>query len=426
MSPNILNTLSFDNRSILDRLPRLTTSDTGAPATNTGNPATKPSPLYSGDNLGILNHEVLAKLNEILRPTGATAVQDLDHDDYSTQKVANRVLGFVGRALNNAKQNGADQAQLQQLVQQTKDGIEKGFAEARDVLEELGILNGHIEQNINHTYDLIQAGLSKLSDIFMSNTAAVTSVYTEQTISADYSRSKSLSLEIETNDGDIVTLTLDTMQASQSLSYNAQDANSPIDYIENSSYSSANFSLSITGELDKYELRAIDKLMHKVDKLAGRFFNGDMQQALERISHLKLDTSELAAYSLNLESTQARQVASAYTTVSNLGDNPAAPTNLYAAGGFLAELDQVRQLPDMHNLFKDAENIIDKLFENAIKVNPEYAHHEKDHHNDHEKIKLDNLLSMISHHMKDDHGHDAKDDDDKGRHSEEHRPSKAA
>lgn len=43
-------------------------------------------------------------------------------------------------------------------------GIDKGFAEARDILDGLGVLEGDIAANIDRTYSLVQDGLKSFVD----------------------------------------------------------------------------------------------------------------------------------------------------------------------------------------------------------------------------------------------------------------------
>ena len=47
-------------------------------------------------------------------------------------------------------------------------GIDQGFAEARGILDGLGVLEGELKDNIDLTYDLVQQGLQAFREGFSS------------------------------------------------------------------------------------------------------------------------------------------------------------------------------------------------------------------------------------------------------------------
>lgn len=47
-------------------------------------------------------------------------------------------------------------------------GIEQGFKDARDILENLSVLEGKVAADIDRTYDLVQEGLKHFSDGFFN------------------------------------------------------------------------------------------------------------------------------------------------------------------------------------------------------------------------------------------------------------------
>ncbi|MBT3719368.1 MAG: DUF5610 domain-containing protein, partial [Gammaproteobacteria bacterium] len=48
-------------------------------------------------------------------------------------------------------------------------GIDQGFAEAREILDGLSVLEGDIATNIDATYDLVQEGLQAFIDSYREN-----------------------------------------------------------------------------------------------------------------------------------------------------------------------------------------------------------------------------------------------------------------
>ncbi|MBT5370276.1 MAG: DUF5610 domain-containing protein, partial [Gammaproteobacteria bacterium] len=48
-------------------------------------------------------------------------------------------------------------------------GIDQGFAEAREILDGLSVLEGDIATNIDATYDLVQEGLQAFIESYREN-----------------------------------------------------------------------------------------------------------------------------------------------------------------------------------------------------------------------------------------------------------------
>ena len=53
---------------------------------------------------------------------------------------------------------------------QAREGVEKGFAEARKILDGMGMLKGRVAEDIDSTYDKIQAGLQGLQQDYAPKT----------------------------------------------------------------------------------------------------------------------------------------------------------------------------------------------------------------------------------------------------------------
>ena len=87
-------------------------------------------------------------------------------DEYTPEKVAGRILGFIEQRLQSEAAAGADPAKLDKLLSQARDGVEKGFAEARKILDGMGVLKGQVASDIDDTYKRIQDGFGDLDKRF--------------------------------------------------------------------------------------------------------------------------------------------------------------------------------------------------------------------------------------------------------------------
>ena len=107
----------------------------------------------------LLNRHIADKLKQRFADEGIE-LKGLQADDFTPEKVSERILGFVsGRILS--EQDTDKQAAL---MAQAREGIEQGFAEAKDILDSLDVLKGKVKEDIDSSYDLIQQGLGRLED----------------------------------------------------------------------------------------------------------------------------------------------------------------------------------------------------------------------------------------------------------------------
>lgn len=115
--------------------------------------------------LALLYASAIEHLNEILAPEfGDNAIQRaVDAGiDVSPEATAGRIVSmstaFFGAYREAHPELDLDSA-LESFANVIGGGIDRGFAEARDVLDGLGVLGGDIAANIDKTYALVQQGL---------------------------------------------------------------------------------------------------------------------------------------------------------------------------------------------------------------------------------------------------------------------------
>lgn len=162
----------------------------------------------------------------------------------SPADVANNVLKFVEQRLSREAESGASQERLSDLLSQAREGIEKGFAEARDQLESMGLMNEELGAEIDDSYNRIADGLNDLEGRFTGSLGTTdtenlpvppTEEKNDQSVksegesevsrvgnttryAAGYEKfvgfNESLSLDVKTQDGDTVRVYFNEMGAS--------------------------------------------------------------------------------------------------------------------------------------------------------------------------------------------------------------------
>ncbi len=274
----------------------------------------------------------------------------------SPQDVADTILGFVDRRLQSEAAAGASQEKLDDLLSQAREGVERGFAQAREQIEQLDMMNDELNDEIGQSFTLVNQGLDDLSEKYQLT--APTSAPVDAPVVApapekperkeaeksvergdrndppargvNYQAgfekftgySEEMSIDVRTNDGDIVKVYFS--EAGASLQSGSLEAGTFGGRDRAGTYGSASsfsgvayqsdYRIQVQGELDEGELQALSDLFAQADDLAERFFGGNFQDAFDAALKLEMDTSELASFSLSLTQTQVRQV-SAYERI---------------------------------------------------------------------------------------------------------------
>ncbi|MGB4073005.1 DUF5610 domain-containing protein [Pseudomonas sp.] len=254
-------------------------------------------------------------------------------DDYTPEKVAERILGFVERRLQSEEAAGADTSKLKGLLAQARSGVEKGFADARKILDGMGMLQGKVASDIDDTYQKIQDGFSDLDKRFnpvatpSSTGSAAVAAYSERFAA----QAETFDMEVTTRDGDRLRISIAQASANWSQSSVAASSNGNGSALVASSQSGSMqigaWQVSIEGELDEEERGALEKLFGQVQELSDKFYSGDLSGAFDRAMALEMDGEQLASMSLRLTQTSVRQATDAYSAVAQDGGQAASAVN---------------------------------------------------------------------------------------------------
>ncbi len=253
-------------------------------------------------------------------------------DDFTPEKMAGRVLGFIEQRLDSEAAAGADPAKLQRLLSQAREGVETGFAEARKILDGLGVLQGQVATDIDDSYRRIQDGLGELEQRFdpaaVSPGATLALAASSERFSA---RVQTFDLAVTTRDGDRLRISIAQASANWSRSGVAAASNGGGGAVVASSQSGTvqvgTWQVSVEGELDEEERAALEKLFGQVQELSGKFYAGDLGGAFDRAMALDMDGAQLASMSLRLTQASQRQATDTYGAVAGQGGQAASAVN---------------------------------------------------------------------------------------------------
>lgn len=123
--------------------------------------------LKSGNrSLALAFTAAIDAINRSLAPElGDSAIQraqsrGLDASpDATAERIISLTTGLFSRFQAHRPELGQPQ-QVERFMELITSGIERGFAEAREVLDGLGVLEGEIATNIDRTFEQVQDGLA--------------------------------------------------------------------------------------------------------------------------------------------------------------------------------------------------------------------------------------------------------------------------
>jgi|GEM_PF-5405839 len=226
--------------------------------------------------------------------------------------------------------------------------------------------SGSLAQQVNRGG--LGVGLSQL----LNRSAGVS---TSQALQVSENSARRLEIALTTRDGDRVILSLSQISATQETFQSSHGRGFSLTANDSAVLFSGRFSLTVQGQLDQGEIKAIQHLLHKAEKLAAQFFSGNLQQAVAKVQDIKLDHSELDAFSLDLSATRSRQISSYQSVAAStaggavplftaVSQQPANPPSANAAATVGAP-SAVRPAT-LQDVIPEAKNIFQQLLQGVL------------------------------------------------------------
>lgn len=128
--------------------------------------------------MSLIYKTALEGINEALKPSfGTNAAQKIQDSgvDVSAEATAGRIVSLSTAFFATYQDQNKDMAleeQIDSFLSVIGGGVDKGFSEARKILDGFGVLEGNLAENINRTYDLVFDGFAKFRDSILSATTS--------------------------------------------------------------------------------------------------------------------------------------------------------------------------------------------------------------------------------------------------------------
>lgn len=217
----------------------------------------------------------------------------------SPEATAKNILGFVKNGLSSLASQGASSERLQQRLDAAKEGIEKGYKEAVEILKGLGLYDDQLKGEVDEGRKLVDAGLEDLG----KNLANLINPKQVGARNTSLNAANSLTLEVLTREGDRVSV---SFAQEKSMTQNSDGF---------SASASQGWSMQVDGHLSEAEQSALATLFDDVQNLSEKFFAGDIGSALENAMNLGYDGQQLASLSLQLTQRTSFSVTSPYSAI---------------------------------------------------------------------------------------------------------------
>ncbi|MBU0912127.1 MAG: DUF5610 domain-containing protein [Gammaproteobacteria bacterium] len=133
--------------------------------------------LSTGDDdnsMRLLYKTALEGINsELEAEFGPNAAEKIKNSgvDTSPQATADRIVGFATAFYQKFSEQNPDmpeEERLDKFLALVGGGVDKGFEDARGILDGLGVLNGKVSEDIDSTYSLIQDGFAKFREMILN------------------------------------------------------------------------------------------------------------------------------------------------------------------------------------------------------------------------------------------------------------------
>lgn len=115
--------------------------------------------------LALLLKSAINGINEILKPEfGENAIENAVGQDNTPAGTAGRIVSLSTGFFDAFRKQhaGEDEANvLKNFMTTIRSGFERGYKEARDILQGMNVLDGDIADNIGKTYELVQKGYAE-------------------------------------------------------------------------------------------------------------------------------------------------------------------------------------------------------------------------------------------------------------------------
>ncbi len=215
--------------------------------------------------------------------------------NFNADRLVGNVAGALESALKMAAAEGASDEELASMRADAEKGIARGFSEAADLIDGLGLMSDELAATLRSAQDTIMERLTGGSDPAVEQVASQWSLNTASREKNDFA------FEVRTREGDIMRISASAERQSQYAESRSErvggGSSSTLQWMSSDRQA---YRLDIEGSLSEQERAGLEDLLKQVDGIASRFFGGQYESAFNKAKQLELTDDTLVSMSLNL------------------------------------------------------------------------------------------------------------------------------
>ena len=219
--------------------------------------------------------------------------------------------------------------------------MDAGFQETTRAIQDFGSFT----KNISDAFAEIR---QRLDDLLNSLSQPAPT-----TINANYFKydaSSETSIQIRTQDGDIVNIQFSNSSHQEYFNGSIENGQTAANDTTYQNSSDSHYAFSVEGDLDEEELAAIEKLVTGIQEITKSHSQNDISAAFSTLNNINFDTSELQAYQFESKTVEEfkavslyQQLASDETREHTSANTPVSNTFDLAMGSILELLAKARE-----------------------------------------------------------------------------------
>lgn len=261
---------------------------------------------------------------------------------YDDNDLVRNSASKIVNSANSAVEQLSPKAGNTSAIRMVKDAVAEEVKNTRRDFDNHYLNNEPTLKGLAKLEQALQEALSKYP--FALNSAVQTE--TLRARSTSLNQSISSSIEIKTQDGDIVTINLQRSSSINTAEFAYSNSGTNAEGFATNVDKSFSLEFSVQGNLDEDELKSINKLLKNIESVADKFEYGSLNAALAKASKLKFDATEIASFSASFQSQKQYKAVELYQQTQAVHQQDAVP------------LTPQKIFSDLSDLLKDLEDLV--------------------------------------------------------------------
>ena len=254
-------------------------------------------------------------VSRVLKKIDATSPANINaqNKNYTNNASPRDTANNIIASLNKLSQKSMNTEMPSISINRLSDILHSAIEETRNTLDKVNALTPEITSEFESIFNEVTNFIDSLGN--RSNESVSSNFY-------QYQSNTQINIQIETADGDVVTLDIAKSLAieNSSMAYSNRESSGQV----SSSYMEKNSRLNYTvvGNLDENEINSINKLIEKISKTTSQYEKGNVDSALKLAQNLKLDGDTLKAFEFKIQTSEQYRAIDLYERTKNIDTLP--------------------------------------------------------------------------------------------------------